>query len=494
MRLAAVSGRRPHNRLSRKGTMIKKLRIIHLDDDFFSASLIQTLLAEEGFVCDIERVETEGDFSVLLERGEFDLVLAELTLPAFSGMTALAMSRERYPDLPFIFVTDTMGEEVAIESLKSGATDYVLKCRLSRLAPAVRRALREKEEREKRGKAVKAMDGYWLFDMQGRILEVNETLCRISGYNAQELLSKRISEMEIAETADEVAAHLQKIMAQGEDRFETRLRRKDGSIFDVEVSAQFQPIEGGRVVAFIRDITERKLAEEEHKKMNADIEQFIYTVSHDLRSPLVTVKTFMGFLEKDMAEGNQEQLNQDIQFIHSATDKMKLLLDELVELSRIGRVETTPLRVSFMEVVTEVTDAMADIIKENAVDIHIPDTELMLFGDRPRLCQIWQNLIENAIRYRSVNSIVCIELGVQQVSGETVFFVKDNGIGIAPEYHAKIFGIFEKLDPKSPGAGLGLTMVQRIVEKCGGRIWVESEGIGKGACFFFTLPQAVLQS
>ena len=117
----------------------------------------------------------------------------------------------------------------------------------------------------------------------------------------------------------------------------------------------------------------------------------------------------------------------------------------------------------------------------------------MLFGDRPRLCRIWQNLIENAIKYSRDEVIPRIELGVQQVNGETVFFVRDNGIGIDPRYHSKIFGIFEKLDPKSPGAGLGLSMVQRIVEKCGGRIWVESEGIGKGSCFSFTLPHAVVQ-
>lgn len=129
--------------------MIHTLRIIHLDDNYYITSLIQVLLTEEGFVCAIERVETETDFIALLERGEFDLVLSELTLSGMSGMTALAMSRQRYPDLPFIFVTDTMGEEVAIESLKSGATDYVLKCRLGRLGPSVKLALLEAEECEK---------------------------------------------------------------------------------------------------------------------------------------------------------------------------------------------------------------------------------------------------------------------------------------------------------------------------------------------------------
>jgi signal transduction histidine kinase len=180
-----------------------------------------------------------------------------------------------------------------------------------------------------------------------------------------------------------------------------------------------------------------------------------------------------------------------MQFIHNAADKMKLLLDELLEMSRVDRVETPSVRVSLMDVLAEVQDIMAGIISERQVEIILPDTELMLYGDRPRLCQIWQNLTENAIKYSCDGKIPRIELGVRQENSEIVFFVKDNGIGIDPQYKSKIFGIFEKLDHKSPGAGLGLSMVQRIVERCGGRVWVESDGIGKGSCFLFTLPNCV---
>jgi PAS domain S-box-containing protein len=246
------------------------------------------------------------------------------------------------------------------------------------------------------------------------------------------------------------------------------------------------------ILLAMEDITLRKRGEIELEKKNAEIEQFIYTISHDLRSPLVTVKTFMGFLEKDMLGNDQNQLDQDIQFIHGAADKMKLLLDELLELSRIGRIGTPPVRLSLKELLAEVLDILAGIIKVRAIDIHMPDTDLMLFGDRLRLCQVWQNLIENAVKYSRDGSLLRIELGIELVSGETVFFVKDNGIGIDPEYRTKIFGIFEKLDPKSPGAGMGLSIIQRIVEKCGGRIWVESDGLDKGSCFFFTLPDAVV--
>jgi PAS domain S-box-containing protein len=271
--------------------------------------------------------------------------------------------------------------------------------------------------------------------------------------------------------------------------------RLDGTVVDVEASAVPFDFHGEHgALVFVRDITERKRAEEELQKKNAEIEQFVYTTSHDLRTPLVTVKTFLGFLESDMAGNNQERVSQDLQFIHSAADKMKLMLDELLELSRIDRIETPSVRVSFSEVLTEVLDALAGVIAERKVDIRLSDTDLILFGDRSRLCQIWQNLIENAIKYSGDDGIPRIELGVQQESGETVFFVKDDGIGIDPQYHSKIFKIFEKLDQKSPGAGMGLSMIQRIVEKCGGRVWAESEGTDKGSCFFFTLPHVVVQS
>lgn len=275
------------------------------------------------------------------------------------------------------------------------------------------------------------------------------------------------------------------------------IHKPDGSLTWISVNSQPLIAEGEScpyaVVTTFHDITERRQAEEELKKKNADMEQFIYTVSHDLRSPLVTVKTFLGFLESDMAEGDQKRVVQDLQYINGAADKMKLLLDELLELSRIDRVETPPVRVSFKVLVAEVLDTLAGAINTQEVDVRLPDSDMMLFGDRPRLCQIWQNLIENAVKYSRDDRISRIELGVRERDGETVFFVKDNGIGIDSQYHGKIFGIFEKLDPKSPGAGLGLSMVQRIVEKCGGRVWVESEGSGQGACFLFTLPRAVVQ-
>jgi PAS domain S-box-containing protein len=247
------------------------------------------------------------------------------------------------------------------------------------------------------------------------------------------------------------------------------------------------------VIAMVRDITSRKQAEEELHRKNADMEQFLYTTSHDLRTPLVTVKTFLGFLENDLITGNLKQVAQDLQFIHGAADKMKILLDGLLELSRINLVESPAVKVSLAEVLDDVLDDMAVFISERNAEIRLLETDLTLVGDRGRLGQVWQNLIENAVKFCRHDSTPQVELGIRETAEETVFFVRDNGIGIELQYNTRIFKIFEKLDPGSPGTGMGLCMVQRIVEKSGGRIWVESEGIGTGACFCFTLPDALEQ-
>jgi len=345
-------------------------------------------------------------------------------------------------------------------------------------------------------------DGVWDWNIQTDEVKYSKRWKEMLGYAEDEIQSTNQEWIDRIHPEDQsyVAGAMQAYLAGRMETYivEYRLRCKNGRYkwilgrgMVVSRSEDGKPL---RMIGTHNDITERRQAEEELRKKNAEIEQFLYTVSHDLRTPLVTVKTFLGFLENDMAGNDQIRVSQDLQFIHGAADKMKMLLDELLEMSRIDRVESPPVSVSLMDILAEVLGDMAGAITERKVEIQLPESDLLLFGDRSRLCQIWQNLIENAIKYSRDDSIPRIELGLRQLSAEAVFFVKDNGIGIEPQYCSKIFGIFEKLDPKSSGVGLGLSMLLRIVEKSGGRIWVESEGLGKGSCFHFTLPHAVVQS
>lgn len=246
------------------------------------------------------------------------------------------------------------------------------------------------------------------------------------------------------------------------------------------------------LVGISRDITERKEKEREIEAKNAELERFIYTVSHDLKSPLVTITSFLGYLETDIKIADVARIRQDIGYIRTAADKMGQLLSELLELSRVGRVIANPVLVDFQELVREALQLVAGHISERSVRVTVAQSPLLLRADRSRLVEIWQNLVENAVKYMGDQPQPRIEIGVEQQGETPLFFVRDNGLGIDARYAEKIFGLFEKLDRQSEGTGLGLALVKRIVEMYGGKIWVESEGPGHGSCFRFTLPETIM--
>ena len=260
-----------------------------------------------------------------------------------------------------------------------------------------------------------------------------------------------------------------------------------------------------RLYGMTMDITERKRAEEALRERtaelaravadledkNAEMERFTYMISHDLKSPLVTISTFLGFLEKDMASADTGRIDKDLQYMRGAADKMGRLLAELLEMSRIGRVVNQPVKVTFQELVEEALNAVAGPLAERGLEVRVSDAEVILFGDRPRLVEIWQNLVENAVKFMGEQPAPRLEIGVERQEVDPVFFVCDNGMGIDPRYQKKIFGIFEKLDAGIEGTGIGLALAKRIVELFNGTMWVESAGLGQGACFRFTLPGAV---
>lgn len=242
---------------------------------------------------------------------------------------------------------------------------------------------------------------------------------------------------------------------------------------------------------FLAEITERKEAEKAIAQQNSELERFTYTVSHDLKSPLVTIKTFLGYLTEDIKQPDNPRVQQDLGFIHAAADKMSQLLAELLELSRVGRLNNPPQEVAFRELVEEAVQLDAGRISARGVAVEITDAPVVLYGDRPRLVEIWQNLVENACKFMGSQEDPRIEIGVEAHGQETVFYVRDNGIGIEQRFHSKVFGLFEKLEGKGEGTGLGLALVKRIVELYEGTIRIESAGEGQGTTFFFTLPKAI---
>lgn len=227
------------------------------------------------------------------------------------------------------------------------------------------------------------------------------------------------------------------------------------------------------------------------KEKNVEMERFVYTVSHDLRSPLITVKSFLALLEQDLKAGDAQLVGKDIEYIKLSADRMERLLNELLQLSRVGRVDSQPVEISYRELINEILATVAGQITSKGVEVHVDDQQLQLYGDAVRLAQIWQNLVDNAVKYMGDQQQPKIDLGFEFVQGQPVFYVSDNGMGFDPAYSEKIFELFQQLDGHSDGSGLGLALVKRIVELYNGRIWAESAGRGQGSCFRFTLPAAL---
>jgi signal transduction histidine kinase len=276
-------------------------------------------------------------------------------------------------------------------------------------------------------------------------------------------------------------------------------RDADGNAKTVEIHAH--PIldatgSVSQVIEYCLDITERKSHEKERERLiaelaskNAELERFTYTVSHDLKSPLITIKGFLGYLERDMISGNLERLRADTARIHGAVAKMSQLLDELLELSRIGRIVNPPQDVPLAELVGPAIDILTGRIVEKGITVDIPQQLPVLYGDAARLREVVENLLDNAVKFMGDQPYPRLEIEVREHSAKDIVCVKDNGVGIDPRYQAKIFQLFERVEQDVEGTGIGLAIVKRIVEVHGGQIWVESEGAGQGSLFCFALPK-----
>ena len=238
-----------------------------------------------------------------------------------------------------------------------------------------------------------------------------------------------------------------------------------------------------------RLFTERVALNKELESQNEELERFTYTVSHDLRSPLVTIRGFLGYLKQDAESEDMARFDKDITRIANAVDKMQMLLNELLELSRIGRITNPPEDVSFGEIVHETVDLLSGSLEAGNVQLEIAEDFPIIYVDKLRIAEVLQNLLSNAIKFMGDQLHPIVEIGTRgtDTDNKPVFYIRDNGIGIEAKYHDRIFGLFNRLDPSVEGTGIGLTLVKRIIEIHGGRIWIESKP-GKGSTFLFTLP------
>lgn len=368
-------------------------------------------------------------------------------------------------------------------------------------------------------------DATMVIDRDGKVISWNQAIEAMTGVKAENILGKGNYEHALPFYGQRRPILIDLVLKsqEGFEKNYYKVERKGGNLVGEAYIPNLKGTEAylfgtaaalydskGEIVGAIesiRDITERKRAGEalskahnqlelkvkertsELETRNAEMERFTYTVSHDLRSPLISISGFLGFLKQDAEKGDVECMKADLQIVNEAVTKMDCLLQDTLELSRIGRIVNPSADVPFGEIVKDALDLVAVKIHEKNVEIIEERDWPVVFVDKMRISEVLVNLIENSLKYMGDQPTPEIELGRRLDGEKTVFFVRDNGIGIDPSQYDKVFGLFYKVDKESKGTGVGLAIVKRIIEVHGGRIWIESE-LGKGCTMCFTLPLA----
>ena len=351
-------------------------------------------------------------------------------------------------------------------------------------------------------------------DERWSMLYLGRQVANLTGYSRDEFLNDEISFVDLYHPDDAEAiwpAVEQALETQKPFQLVYRLRHRDGGWRWVEEQGTgvFRQGELIYLQGFLYDISARKEAEAERERLiveleqkNAELERFTYTVSHELKSPLVTIQGFVGLLREDLAAAHvdpssmdpsdmdpssMDQVTDHLDTIAGAAGVMGELLQELLELSRVGKIIGERSRVSLQDLIDSALERLAGDLKRCPLEVTVMPDAPPLFGDRGRLIEVIQNLIENAIKYRG-DGTATVRISAHEEEDRVVVSVRDQGIGVAPEHVEKIFGLFYQLNPKRRGSGVGLAIVRRIIELHGGRIWVESDGADQGSTFLFSLP------
>jgi len=512
------------------------IQILHLEDSTSDSLLVQINLRKEQLNFEYFFVDNEHDFLEHLENRKIDIILSDYNLPDYSGAEALVVSRTRFSHIPFVFVSGTMGEEAAIESLLNGATDYVLKNRIERLGSAVKRAIRESNLQQEYKKAISRLrqkeeqyrtliegmnEGLMLTDTQDSILFVNQQTCDITGYDAEELIHKNCHQILFDSNDKRLSLELDDLKKQGaKNSFELEMVRKNNEKIWVHVSCS--PVYNDKdeetgMIGVFQDISDRKKTENERQKLTQELvwakekaeesdrlkSAFLANISHEIRTPMNGILGFAELLKTP-------ELTQDIQerYIHIIEESGKRMLNIINDIVDISKIEAGQMIIHLEE--TNVNQLLKDLLVFFTPEAHskglkltvsadLPDEKINIQTDHTKLAQILSNLIKNAIKFTKSGSI---EFGYDSTIVETLpatslyrtslqFFVKDTGVGIPADQTDMIFERFRQgsvsLTRAYEGAGLGLSISKAFVDMLGGKIWVESKP-GKGSTFFFSLP------
>ena len=498
--------------------MNSPLRILLLEDDAHDAELIHLSLEADHIVCDVARVQTRAKFLAGLEDSGIELILADYKLPSFDGLSALKLALSARPDLPFIFVSGTLGEEAAIEALKIGATDYVLKTRLSRLGPSVHRALREARERAEREKAEEAArrSEKELLDVieaiptmafttlaDGSSAWVNRRWVEYSGLSVEDTLG---SGWQATLHPDDLDGHMTKwqhSLASGEPfENEARHRSANGEYRWFLVRAVPLRDENGKIRKWygtLTDIEDRKRAEQERERLRQlevnlaymsrvmTVGELAASLAHEIKQPitaaLMHAKACTRWLRRDVPEV-EEACTAASATVADVTRAAEII-ERVRLLYRRGTAKQEP--VDLNDIIREMTILLNDTAHRNSVsirtelDVSLPTAK----ADRVQLQQILMNLMSNGIEAMQATGGGLSVTSRRTEDGQLLISVSDSGVGLPVDGHERIFEAFFTTKPQ--GTGMGLSISRRIIELHGGRLWA-SPNAGRGATFQFTLP------
>jgi len=503
-------------------TSERRMKILLVDDT--PENLVSLEAALAGLDADLVLAQSGKDALRHVLHEDFAAILLDVRMPEMDGFETAEMirSRPRSNQIPILFLTGYRNEEHLFRGYDLGAVDFLFKpivpevlrskvavfvelsrsnTKLKEQADVLRKhaSVLQKAEQKFRALLEAAPDAMVMCRADGEIIMVNSQTEVLFGSLRNKLVSRNIREL-VPEW---------KPSQRVERGVELLAKRDDGMRFPVEIS--FSPLEtedGIVITSAIRDISARKKAEEEIRQLNTNLEarvmerteellrsneelqQFAYVASHDLQEPLRTVSIYAQLLAKRYQGHLQGDADQFINFIVENAGRMEKLIHDLLDFSQVdARGSDFFANTSCEAALDDALRNLRSLIAESGAVV-TRDPLPQVVGDAVQLTRVFQNLLVNSIKYRSEDR-PWIHVAANASGGEWVFSVKDNGMGIEPQYAEKVFGIFRCLQPrdKSSGSGIGLAICRKILTRHEGRIWVESE-LGKGATFFFTLPRS----
>lgn len=350
-------------------------------------------------------------------------------------------------------------------------------------------------------------DGTLVIDEEGRFLDANPAMETLSGYSRAELVTMRVGDLTVEGAGPPSLFHA---VQRGQVRDEAEIRRKDGSVVHVDTHATPVSLPGENVyLSVLRDITEQKRAAAEIRRFNVELERmveertaeltlvnkeqesFIYTVSHDLRAPLVSLQGLTSIILEDFAADLPGDVLGHLERISSNAGKMQNLITDLLQLSQVGRVDAEPAWVDLGAVVRGVAEQLEHTVRARGGTIRINGALPTIWANETRMTQLVTNLVDNAVKYTPPDRAPVVEIDTVEHPDGWEITVRDNGVGIPRPWQEKVLGLFQRLPAGKKlnpgGTGVGLAIVGRIVERVGGRLWIEStEGVG--TTFHVVLP------